>query len=193
MREVVLQMHITLDGAADTKTGFVPIMDRAYWKELGEALEHTAAAKADTLLLGKGTYKQFAGYWPKAAADPATPPDLRKQAQGLDETPRVVFSKSLPRADWRGSTIVRGNLRTEIARLKRRPGTNMLVPGGVAFPRALIDQDLVDEYLLSVVPVISGEGRYRLFGPLSRARKLKHLRTWTFRNGVLLHQYRRGR
>ncbi|MCI4326534.1 MAG: dihydrofolate reductase family protein [Thermoplasmata archaeon] len=193
MREVVLQMHITLDGAADTKDGFVPIMDRPYWKELAAALKETAASKVDTLLLGKGTYQQFAGFWPKTAADPASPADWREQARGLDETPKVVFSKSLSRADWRGSTIVRGDLGTEIARLKRRPGKNMLVPGGVAFPRALIEQDLVDEYLLSVVPVISGPRRYPLFGPLARPRTLRHLRCWTFRNGVVLHQYRRGR
>jgi dihydrofolate reductase len=193
MREVVLQMHITLDGAADSKDGFVPITDRPYWKELDAALEETAASEVDTLLLGKGTYKQFAGYWPRAAADPATPADLREQARTLDETPKVVFSKSLPRADWHGSTIVRGGLRTEIARLKRRPGTNMLVPGGVAFPRALIEQDLVDEYLLAVVPILTGENRYRLFGPLARTRKLRHVRSWSFRNGVVLQQYRRAR
>jgi dihydrofolate reductase len=193
MREVVIQMHVTLDGAADTNDGFVPITDRPYWMELDAALAETAASKVDTLLLGKGTYLQFQGYWPKAASDPSTPADLREQARGLDETPKVVFSKSLVRADWRGSTIVRGGLRTEIARLKRRPGTNLLVPGGVAFPRALIEQDLVDEYLLSVVPIISGDRRYRLFGPLARARKLRHLQTWTFRNGVVLHQYRRAR
>jgi dihydrofolate reductase len=193
MREVVLQMHTTLDGAADSKEGFVPIMDRPYWKDLDRALKETAASKVDTLLLGKGTYKQFRGFWPKAAVDPSTPADWREQARFVHETPRIVFSKSLPRADWPGSTIVRGDLRTEIRRLKRRPGKNMLVPGGVAFPRALIEHDLVDEYLLCVVPVISGDGRYRLFGPLARARKLRHLRSWTFRNGVVLHRYRRAR
>jgi dihydrofolate reductase len=193
MRDVVLQMHITLDGAADTKDGFVPIMDRPYWKQLDAALRHTAAARVDTLLLGKGTYQQFAGFWPNTATDPSTPADFREQGRSLNETPKVVFSKSLARADWHGSTIVRGALRTEIARLKRRPGKNLLVPGGVAFPRALIEQDLVDEYLLSVVPVLSGQSRYRLFGPMARARKLRHLRSWTFRNGVVLHQYRRAR
>jgi dihydrofolate reductase len=193
MREVVLQMHTTLDGAADSKEGFVPIMDRAYWKELNAALEETAAADVDTLLLGKGTFVQFRGYWPKAAADPTTPADLRRQAQSLDESTKVVFSKSLKTPGWRGSTIVRGELRAEIARLKRRPGTNMLVPGGVAFPKALIEHDLVDEYLLSVVPVISGQGRYRLFGPLARPRALRPLRSWRFANGVELHQHRRTR
>jgi dihydrofolate reductase len=193
VREVVLQMHITLDGAADSKDGFVPIRDRAYWKELNAALEETAAAKTDTILLGKGTYNQFHGFWPKAVSDSSLPADMRKQAQSLNDSAKVVFSKSLPKADWQGSTLVRGDLRTEIARLKRRPGRNMLVPGGVAFPKALVEQDLVDEYLLSVVPVISGENRYHLFGRLAKARPMRHLRSWSFRNGVMLHQYRRAR
>jgi dihydrofolate reductase len=193
MREVVLQLHTTLDGAADSKEGFVPIMDRPYWKDLDRALKETAASKVDTLLLGKGTYKQFRGFWPKAAVDPSTPADWREQARFVHETPRIVFSKSLPRADWPGSTIVRGDLRTEIRRLKRRPGKNMLVPGGVAFPRALIERDLVDEYLLSVVAVIVGGSRYRLFPGLSGPRRLKLVRTWMFKNGVALHQYRKSR
>src|ERR1700683_10154 len=103
MREVVLQMHVTLDGAADTNDGFVPITDRPYWMELDAALAETAAAEVDTLLLGKVTSLQSKGYWRKAASAPSTPADLREQARGLDETPKVVFSKSLVRADWRGS------------------------------------------------------------------------------------------
>jgi hypothetical protein len=44
-----------------------------------------------------------------------------------------------------------------------------------------------------VVPVISGENRYHLFGRLAKARAMRHLRSWSFRNGVVLHQYRRAR
>jgi dihydrofolate reductase len=190
MREVVVQMHMTLDGFADSKDGFVPITDRSYWAELSKALEHTAASKVDTLLLGKGTYRQFVRFWPKVAGDSSAPKDWRDQARFLNDTPKVVFSKSLPRADWNRSTIARGDLGRVIAALKRRPGKNMLVPGGVAFPRALIARNLVDEYLLSVVPVIVGQGRDRLFGPLERPRALRHLRSWTFSNGVMLHQFR---
>lgn len=193
MREVVLQMHVTLDGFADSPKGFVPIGDRAYWNALDEAFQKTAASEVDTLLLGKGVYKQFITFWPKVATDPSAPKDWKDQARFLHETPKIVFSKTLPRADWNHSTIVRGDVSREIARLKRQPGKNMLVPGGVAFPRALIERDLVDEYLLSVVPEILGGTRYRLFSPLPRQRKLRHVRTWTFRNGVVLHQYRKTR
>ncbi len=191
MRHVVLQMHMTLDGFADSKTGFVPISDRPYWAELDRALRFTGASSVDTLLLGRGTYEQFVEFWPKVAANPTAPPDWKRQARFLSDTPKVVFSRTLKKADWKGTTIVRGDLRREIARLKRRPGKNLLVPGGVDFPRALIERDLVDEYLLSVVPVILGQGRDRLFGELKRPLKLKVGRSWTFRNGVVLQQYRR--
>lgn len=193
MRDVVLQMHMTLDGFADSKDGFVPISDRAYWKEIDKALELTGASKVDTILLGRGTYSQFVHFWPKAAMDPKTPKDWRAQARFLNETPKVVFSKSLKRVRWQNTRLVRGDIAREIAKLKRRPGTNLLVPGGVAFPRALIERNLVDEYLLSVVPIILGQGRYRLFGPLPSPRNLRYIRSWTFRNGVVLHQYRRAR
>jgi dihydrofolate reductase len=190
-RNLILQMHTTLDGQADSKTGFVPINDRRYWKELAKALAETGASEADTLLIGKGTYKQFASFWPKVATDPAAPKDWRDQARYLHEAPKVVFSKTLPTAEWNNSTIVRGDVTREIARLRRQPGGNMLVPGGVAFPRALIERDLVDEYLLSVVPTIVGQTRDGLFGRLPKQRSLHHIRSWTFRNGVTLHQLRR--
>ncbi|MFZ0891438.1 MAG: dihydrofolate reductase family protein [Thermoplasmata archaeon] len=192
-RKVVLQMHTTLDGFADSKDGFVPIEDRSYWKDLEQAFAETGASEVDTLLMGKGTYKQFVSFWPKVATDPAAPNDWKAQAKFLDGAPKVIFSKTLPTANWNKSTIVRGDVTREIARLKRRPGKNMLVPGGVEFPRALIELDLVDEYLLSVVPTIVGQNRNRLFGPLPRQRSLSHVRSWTFRNGVTLHQLRRAK
>jgi dihydrofolate reductase len=193
VRNVVLQMHTTLDGAADSRTGFVPIADRLYWKELMKASEETGAYDADTLHMGKGTYRQFAAFWPGVVTDPKATNDWRDQARYLHEAPKVVFSKTLPAAKWNNSTLVRGDVGREIARLKRLPGKNMVVPGGVAFPRALIERDLVDEYLLSVVPSIVGEPRDRLFGRLPRQRKLRHIRSWTFRNGVTLHQLRRAK
>jgi dihydrofolate reductase len=191
-RNVILQLHTTLDGCADSRTGFVPIDDRPYWKELAKALAMTGAADVDTLLLGKGTYKQFAAFWPKVAADPGASADWKTQASYLNDPLKIVFSKSLPAAKWNNSIIVRGDVGREIARLKRQPGMNLLVPGGVAFPRTLIERDLIDEYLLSVVPTIVGQTRDRLFGSLPRQRNLRHIRSWSFRNGVTLHQLKRA-
>ncbi len=194
LREVVIQMHMTLDGFADSRDGFVPLNDRRYGAELNRQLRGTAADQVDTLLLGRGTYRQFNAFWPKVYADPSSyPKGIAAAGRFLTETPKVVFSKSLPKAGWQNSTIVRGDIGAEIARLKRRPGKNLLVPGGVAFPRALIQRDLVDEYFLSVVPIVIGSGRDRLFGPVTRPRTLKHIRSHAFRNGVVLHHFRRAR
>jgi dihydrofolate reductase len=192
-RDVVLQMQTTLDGFADSANGFVPITDRPYWKELGRALESTGASDSDPILMGRATYNQIVGFWPKVATDPNAPKDWKAQALSLHETPKIVFSKTPREATWNKSTIVRGDVAREIAKLKRQPGTNLLVPGGVAFPRALIERDLVDEYLLSIVPTIVGQSRNRLFGPLSKPRSLRRVRSWTFRNGVTLHQLRRAK
>ncbi len=193
MREVVLQMHTTLDGFADSKNGFVPINDRSYWRDLGKAFRRTPAARVDTLLLGRGTYNQFSAFWPKVVDDPNYSKDWRAQARSIVETPKFVFSRSLAGPKMANTTIVRGAVKAQIDRLRRRPGANMLVPGGVEFPKALIEEDLIDHYLLAVVPVILGEGRYRLFGPLRRPRALRRVRSWTFRNGVVLHHYHRER
>ena len=66
----------------------------------------------------------------------------------------------------------------------------MLIPGGVAFPRAMIERNLADESLLSVVPVIVAQGPDRLFCPLPRERNLRPIRAWTFSNGATMHQLR---
>jgi dihydrofolate reductase len=190
MRKVILQAHMSLDGFADSAVGFVPINDQGYWKEADRALDTTPSKDVDTLLLGRGTFLQFASFWPKAAVDPSLPAGMRKQGQYLTNIPKVVFSRRLKSTKWANSTIVRGELGREIAKLKRAPGKNLLVPGGVAFPRALIERDLIDEYLISIVPVVVGGSRDRLFGHMTRQRNLEHVRTWTFRNGVTLHHLR---
>jgi dihydrofolate reductase len=119
-RNVILQMHTTSDGFADSKSGFVPIHDRPYWKELDTALEKTGASEVDTLLMGKGTYKQFASFWPKVATDPSAPADWRAQARSLHETPKVVFSTTLPKASWKCSHIVQASRATRFVPGNRR-------------------------------------------------------------------------
>jgi dihydrofolate reductase len=104
-----------------------------------------------------------------------------------------VFSKSPLKVDWKPSRIVTGDLATEIARLKGLPGKNMMILGGVRFPRAMIEQDLVDEYLLTVVPMIMGKGDDRLFGDHPNAKNLVLVRSRAFSNGAVFQHYRTGR
>ncbi len=193
MRKVVLQLHVTLDGFADGKYRIVPDFGEPYWKELDQVMARTGAADVDTILLGRGTYREWAGYWPKALEDPDLPAGAREAARFFNTTPKYVFSRSLKSADWEHSTIVRGDIGTAIARLKRRPGKNLLVPGGVRFPRALIEKNLVDEYLLTLMPMVMGHGPYRLFGEHARPRNLRLIDSHTFRNGALFLRYEPAR
>jgi dihydrofolate reductase len=189
MRRVLLQLCVTVDGFSDGDVRIVPEFDTSYWTELEEELGRTGAASVDAILLGRGTYEEFASYWPKAGSGPEEPTHVLESARFLNATPKIVFSKSLTIADWAGSRIVRGDVGEEIHRLQSLPGKNMIVPGGVRFPRALIERDLVDDYLLTVVPMIMGRGEDRLFGEHPTPKKLKLVRSRTFGNGAVFQHY----
>jgi dihydrofolate reductase len=189
VRKVLLQLCMTLDGFVDGETRIVPEFDTPYWTELDEELGRTGAALVDTILLGRGTYEEFARYWPGAQFDPGESKLVQEQARYLNETPKLVFSQSLSKVDWKGTRVVRGDLTRAIGRLKRLPGKNMIVPGGVRLPRALIERDLIDECLLTVVPMIMGSGTDRLFGKHSTPKNLRLVRSRPFSNGAMFQHY----
>lgn len=189
MRKLVLQMCVTADGFADGESRIVPEFDSPYWEELDEELAQTGAASVDTILLGRGTYEEFARYWPTAEQDGPELAHVRQGAKFLNNTPKVVFSHTLEKASWGPARVVSGSVAEEVARLKAMPGRNMIVPGGVRFPRALIEQHLVDEYLLTVVPMIMGQGEDRLFGAHANPRYLKLVRSRPFSNGAVFQHY----
>lgn len=85
-------------------------------------------SNADTLLIGAVTYERWAGFWPGATGPFAQP---------MNEIPKVVFSHSLAAAEWRPTTIARGNLSATVTRLKQeRPDGYLLAQGGVRFARS---------------------------------------------------------
>ncbi|MGC2034961.1 MAG: dihydrofolate reductase family protein [Thermoplasmata archaeon] len=171
------------------RPGSSPSSTTSYWTELDEELARTGAASVDTILLGRGTYEVFASYWPGAQFDPEESKLVQEQARYLNETPKLVFSRSLSKVDWKGARIVKGDLTRVIRRLERLPGKNMIVPGGVRLPRALIERDLIDEYLLTVVPMIMGSGTDRLFGKHSVPKTLRLVRSRPFSNGAMFQHY----
>ncbi len=91
-------------------------------------------------IMGRATYEEMAEVWPTSESDYAPP---------MNEIPKVVFSKTLERAEWADSRIARGDLAAEIDELKREPGKHMIVHGGASFVQSLSRLGLVDEYRLS--------------------------------------------
>ena len=139
--------------------------------------------KADAFLLGRRTYEIFAAYWPNVAEldDPV--------ASRLNALPKYVVSNRLRSAAWNNSTIVKGNIGAEVARLKEMPGRELQVHGSGTLAQTLLENDLVDEWRLIVLPVIVGAGR-RLFPDAGVATGLRLVDSRTTEAGVAIHVYR---
>jgi dihydrofolate reductase len=187
VRKLVLQQ------AAISLDGYICEEGTEFWRSFGpvalppapdddEYEEYFLAgmSRAGTHIMGRVTYESMADTWP-ASTDPVAPL--------MNDTPKVVFSRSLQSARWPESRIVRGDMAEEIARLKTEPGGEILAHGGVRFVQSLVRLGLVDEYRLYVYPVAVGTGA-RLFPDLGRPRGLRLLSSRVFQCGVLALTYR---
>ncbi|MGH8585388.1 MAG: dihydrofolate reductase family protein [Gammaproteobacteria bacterium] len=171
MRKLILKTAISLDGFLEGPGGAMDWFrtDDAVWQE-----EFKLYADVDTVLLGRGMYPGYAQHWRGVLAEPAKhPQEELAYARWADKTRHVVFSRELKSVDWANMEIMR-DAASDVPRLKREAGKNLIVYGGGRFAGALIDQGLVDEYHLVVEPVALGGGK-PLFNNLSKRRALK----WT--------------
>ena len=190
MRKVVVFTSLTLDGVMqapgrpdeDTRGGFehggwaLPYNDEVMGKVLAENM-----AGAGPLVLGRRTYEDFYGFWPKQTANPFT--------EVLDSTRKYVASTTLAEPlPWRNSTLLEGDAADAVAGLKQQPGKDLTVLGSGELVQSLRRRDLVDEYVLLIHPLVLGTGR-RLFpdgGGLATLRLTGSTATTT---GVLIATY----
>src|SRR5260370_17353301 len=129
---------------------------------------------SDAMLLGRQTYDEFASYWP--GADPADPTTAQ-----MNGTPKYVVSTTLENADWENSTVVSGDVKAELLKLKQ--DKQLGVTGSPTLVRWLLQQGLIDELHLLVHPVAVGAGQ-RLFEPGEKV-ELRLIASTTFSTGVL--------
>jgi dihydrofolate reductase len=185
MRKVILQMHVSLDGFVETKTGdlgwIFPSFDDEYTEWAVASLW-----EAGVHVMGGVTGRLLGGYWPSPTEDRDKP-----FAPAMNKIPKVVFSKSLDHLDWNDTRIVKGEPRAEMERLKQDSGGHILVHGGPSLVYSLTDQWLIDEYRLLIQPVVLGSGK-PLFRELSEPLRLELLDMRRFQSGAILHVYGRG-
>jgi dihydrofolate reductase len=108
-----------------------------------------------TLLLGRVTYQLMAGFWPT----PAGKQHLPELAAAMNAAPKIVFSRTLEKADWTNTTLVKKDAVEAVRRLKRSHTTDLAVLGSASLLRQLADAGLIDEYQLMVDPLLLGAGR----------------------------------
>jgi dihydrofolate reductase len=179
VRKITAGLFVSLDGVTESPEKWqLPYFN----DEMGEAVG-AAMAAADGMLLGRVTYQEFASYWPGVSAEE------EPFAEYMNNTPKYVVSRTLEGPlEWNNSTLIKGNLVEEIARLKRQPGKNIGITGSVTLVRSLLEQDLLDELGLMIHPVVVGSGK-RLFEEGGDPKKLKLVESKTFSTGVVYLTY----
>ncbi len=181
MQKLVLSMGVSLDGVVAGPGRFgaggwgLPPEDPALKQRKLDWFRNV-----DLHLMGRVTYEEMAEFWPVSDDAYAAP---------MNNIPKVVFSKTLERADWADTRIARGDLETEISQLKRGAGNEMLAWGGAAFAQSLSRLGLVDEYRLILQPVALGGG-LPLFKDLTAPLRLELVDAQTYETGAALHVYR---
>ena len=154
----------------------------------------------DTILFGRRTYEQFASFWPGALQNLNAPgphgeskqaPAFAAMARWLNDTKKLVFSKSLKKASWHNSEILSEIEPKKLAKLKQAPGKDLLIFGSGSLVSQLSEHGLIDEYRFVICPVLLGEG-VTLLGDLPKRVSLKLLDAKAFGTGNVMLTYQRA-
>jgi dihydrofolate reductase len=194
MPKIIVNAFLTLDGVMqapgdpdeDPEGGFLhggwqgPYSDPAMGRLVTEGM-----ADADGFLLGRKTYDIFSSYWPKIT-DPDHP-----IAPVLNTRPKHVVSRTLDHAAWNSSSLVKGDVLSQLRMLRARPGKTVQTWGSTELLQLLLANDLVDEYRLFIFPLMLGSGK-RLFGSGTVPRALKPMESVTSDKGATYLRLARG-
>jgi len=173
LRKLTASFFMSLDGVVDAPQDWhFPYMDAQMMSAVGASM-----ASADTILLGRTTFEEWAAYWPHQAGDGG-------MGDYINNTPKYVASRTLESADWQNSTVIRGDVAGAVRRLKDDVGEDISVTGSGTLVRSLLAGELVDELRLLVHPVVVGRGKH-LFEGASEPTGLELRSSESFDNGVL--------
>ena len=182
MRKLIVFNQVTLDGFFADAKGDLSWAHKSdpEWNEFVGA----NASGGGMLLFGRKTYQLMASYWPT----PYAMHDNAQLAQGMNALPKVVFSKTLKKATWNNTRLVKRGLSAEVRKLKEGAGDELVVLGSGTIVSQLALEGLVDEFQLVVNPLVLGKGR-PLFVGLKKPLALRLLDTRRFKNGNVLMRY----
>jgi dihydrofolate reductase len=191
MSRILVSMWTTLDGLVAGPG------DEMGWLR-GDAqmmvYEQSFVGAADTLMLGRKTFGDFAGYWPAAARDTAPKAGMeemqRNYARRVDAMKKIAVSASGDVAEWGITRVLDRIEEEEIQRLKDEAEGDIVIYGSLSVVDALSMLGLIDEYHLLVHPIVLGDGKSMF--DRSRPLRLELASVEPFETGVVLMKYRKG-
>ena len=186
MGRIVITEFVSLDGVVEAPGGGESFKHGGWSFDISRGeegdkfkLDETLASEA--LLLGRVTYEGFAAAWPSRA-------DEAGFADKFNSMPKYVVSSTLEDPQWNNSTVLKGDIVEEVAKLKQEQDGDIVVHGSPQLVQTLIEHDLVDEYRLMVFPVVLGSGK-RLFGETTDKKSLRLVDSRVVGDGVAILVY----
>ena len=186
MRKLIVSMNVTLDGFMSGPQCELDWHFTFWSSEMSEAL-CCQLSGVDTLLFGRITYQAMAHYWSSKLADSSLEREEIAFAYKMNELAKIVFSNTLTEINWKGTTVIKGDVAQMITPLKCSAGKNIMVYGSGQLVCALMQANLVDELQLWMHPVALSNGMPLFKNDVQLSLKL--VDSTVFRSGVVLLCY----
>jgi dihydrofolate reductase len=181
---IVVTEFVSLDGVMEDPGGAENFRHGGWSFEIsrgdeGDRFKLDEAFASEALLLGRVTYEGFAAAWPSREGE---------FADKFNTMPKYVVSSTLEEPEWSNSTVLKGNVAKEVAKLRQELDGDIVVHGSARLVQTLVEHDLVDEFRLMVYPVVLGSGK-RLFGETSDKKPLRLVDSKVVGDGVAILTY----
>jgi dihydrofolate reductase len=181
---IVVTEFVSLDGVIEDPGGAESFRHGGWSFEFnrgdeGDKFKLDETLGSEALLLGRKTYEGFAAAWPSREGE---------FADKFNTMPKYVVSSTLERPEWNNSTVLKGNVAEEVAKLRQEQDGDIVVHGSARLVQTLLEQDLVDELRLMVFPVVLGSGK-RLFGETGDKKPLRLVDSKVVGDGVAILTY----
>lgn len=182
MRKVIAAINMTFDGFCDHTS---QIADDEIHRHYTDLLTNAGA-----VLYGRTTYQLMESYWPSVVKTPTGNKETDEFAIAIDNVSKIVFSRTLKNVEWRNARVAARGLKEEVLELRQQGGRDILA-GSPGLIVALLNLHLIDEYQITVHPVIAGKG-LPLFRNIDEKIIFKLLKTKTFGSGAVTFYFKPG-
>jgi dihydrofolate reductase len=181
---IVVTEFVSLDGVMEAPGGGEEFRHAGWTFEIsrgdeGDQFKLDETLSSEALLLGRVTYEGFAAAWPSRDGE---------FADKFNTMPKYVVSSTLENPEWNNSTVLKGDVPEEVAKLKQGLDGDIVVHGSAQLVQTLIENDLIDELRVMVFPVVLGTGK-RLFGETTDKKPLRLVDSKTVGDGVAILSY----